>query len=132
MIRDRKMCRTERAFWKLAKRGFGNRNYCTRSGSSEIPREGEGAAAAEAARNLGIHPNPLRKWKQGFAGEQENTSLTEDERMEITPLRAENRRLRMERDILARIIHEVRRKESQVEADARKRATGLRSMLVNT
>jgi len=55
---------------------------------------------AEVARNLGLHPNLLRKWKQQIEGENEDTSLTEDERMEIARLRAENRRLRMERDIL--------------------------------
>jgi transposase len=55
-------------------------------------------SVAEAARNLGIHPNLLRNWKQRFEAEDE--PLTEDERMEIARLRAENRRLRMERDIL--------------------------------
>jgi transposase len=55
---------------------------------------------AEVAGNLGLHPNLLRKWKQQIEGEHEDTSLTEDERMEIARLRAENRRLRMERDIL--------------------------------
>ena len=55
-------------------------------------------SVAEAARNLGIHPNLLRSWKQRI--EAENEGLTEDERMEIARLRAENRRLRMERDIL--------------------------------
>ena len=53
---------------------------------------------AEVARNLGIHPNLLRSWKQRFS--EEDQTLTEDERMEIARLRAENRRLRMERDIL--------------------------------
>lgn len=55
---------------------------------------------AEAARNLGIHPNLLRKWKQNIEAENEDTLLTEDERMEVARLRVENRRLRMERDIL--------------------------------
>ena len=57
-------------------------------------------SVAEAARNLGIHPNLLRKWKQSIEAENEDTLLTEDERMEMARLRAENRRLRMERDIL--------------------------------
>ena len=57
-------------------------------------------SVAEAARNLGIHPNLLRKWKQNIEAENEDTSLTEDERMEMARLRTENRRLRMERDIL--------------------------------
>ena len=55
---------------------------------------------AEAARNLGIHPNLLRNWKRRFEAEHEDGSLTEDERMELARLRAEIRRLRMERDIL--------------------------------
>ena len=57
-------------------------------------------SVAQAARNLGIHPNLLRNWKGRFEAENEDASLTEDERMEIARLRAENRRLRMERDIL--------------------------------
>ena len=57
-------------------------------------------SVAAAARNLGIHPNLLRNWIQRFESENEDASLTEEERMEIARLRAENRRLRMERDIL--------------------------------
>jgi transposase len=59
-----------------------------------------GLSIAEAARNLGIHPNVLRNWKLNFEADQEDPTLTEDERMEMARLRAENRRLRMERDIL--------------------------------
>lgn len=55
---------------------------------------------AEVARNLGIHPNLLRNWKLRIEAEGEDKDLTEDERMEIARLRTENRRLRMERDIL--------------------------------
>ena len=57
-------------------------------------------SVAEAARNLGIHANLLRTWKQRFDAEDSGATLTEDERVEIAQLRAENRRLRMERDIL--------------------------------
>jgi transposase len=57
-------------------------------------------SVAEAARNLGIHANLLRNWKLRFEAENEGKSITEDERMEIARLRVENRRLRMERDIL--------------------------------
>ena len=35
-----------------------------------------------SVRNLGIHPNLLRTWKQRIEAENEDTSLTEDERME--------------------------------------------------
>lgn len=75
--------------------------------SEEFKREAvklvteQGYALAEAARNLGIHANLLRTWKQKFAREaDEEQELTEDERMELARLRAENKRLRMERDIL--------------------------------
>jgi len=58
----------------------------------------QGYSVSEAARNLGVHANLLRIWKQKLEAEEE--SLTEDERMELASLRAENKRLRMERDIL--------------------------------
>ncbi len=60
---------------------------------------------AEAARNLGVHANLLRIWKQKVAAEEEQyeAGLTEGERMELASLRAENKRLRMERDILKKV-----------------------------
>ncbi len=61
---------------------------------------GEGYSVAEAARNLGIHANLLRNWKQKLSAESEPQGLTEDERMELARLKAENKRLRMEREIL--------------------------------
>ena len=75
-----------------------------RTHSEEFKREAvklvceQQLSVAEAARNLGIHSNLLRSWKRRMEAEQED--LTEDERMEMALLRAENRRLRMERDIL--------------------------------
>ena len=60
----------------------------------------QGVSVAEAARNLGIHANVLRQWKVKYEADQEDPSLTEDERMEMARLRTENRRLKMERDIL--------------------------------
>ena len=77
-----------------------------RTHSEEFKREAvklvsdQQLSVAEAARDLGIHANLLRTWKQRFEAEKEDSSLTEDERMEIARLRVENRRLRMERDIL--------------------------------
>ena len=74
--------------------------------SEEFKREAvqmvqdEQLSVAEAARNLGIHPSLLRNWKQRIEAENEDASLTEDERMEMARLRSENQRLRMERDIL--------------------------------
>ena len=59
---------------------------------------------SEAARNLGIHHSSLRRWKrhlesdgnQAFPGKG-NLSAEKDE---LNRLRKENKRLRMERDIL--------------------------------
>lgn len=61
-------------------------------------------SVSEAARQLGVGPNLLRKWrqalaavgKQGSSEEKDRTTLEEENRR----LRAENERLRMEREIL--------------------------------
>ena len=60
----------------------------------------EGYSVSEAARNLGVHVNLLRNWEQKLSAESEVQELTEDQRMELARLKAENKRLRMERDIL--------------------------------
>ena len=84
--------------------------------SEEFKREAvrlvteQGYSLAEAARNLGVHANLLRTWKQKFAEEEQD--LTEDERMELAQLRAENKRLRMERDILKKATARRRRFEA--------------------
>ena len=60
----------------------------------------QGLSASEAARNLDIGANLLRRWKSKFENESEDSSLGDNERVELARLRAENKRLRMERDIL--------------------------------
>ena len=60
----------------------------------------QGYSVPEAARSLGIHPNLLRKWKDKLAHENGGSSVTPEEHEELKRLREENRRLRMERDIL--------------------------------
>jgi transposase len=69
----------------------------------------QGLSVAEAARSLGIHENQLRTWKQALEKEKEsqdgqqvfpghgNRPALEQE---IHRLRAENKRLLMEREIL--------------------------------
>lgn len=61
-----------------------------------------GASMAEVSRNLGVHVNLLRKWKQQMTEKQKEHSreLSEAERLELARLREENKRLRQERDIL--------------------------------
>ena len=78
-----------------------------RSFSEEFKRDAvslvtnQGYSLAEAARSLGLHPNLIRNWKQKFMSENNGQSvLSEDEKAELKRLREENRKLRMERDIL--------------------------------
>jgi transposase len=64
----------------------------------------QGRSVAEAARSLGIRENLIRNWKraleaegdQAFPGQGHPPALEE----ELRRLRAENKRLQMERDIL--------------------------------
>ena len=64
----------------------------------------QGCNVSEAARNLGIHHSSLRRWKkqldadgnQAFPGKGHMTT----EKEELYRLRKENKRLRMEREIL--------------------------------
>ena len=73
--------------------------------SDEFKREAvklvteQGLSVAQAVRDLDVNENLLRIWKRKFADESEE-SLSESEQMELARLREENRRLRMERDIL--------------------------------
>jgi len=64
----------------------------------------QGYKTSEAARNLGIHPSLLNRWKSQLAAEGKNAfpgkgHLT-SEKEELQKLRKENQRLKMERDIL--------------------------------
>ena len=73
----------------------------------------QGYSVAAAARNLGVHVNLLRTWQRKFAAEAtEEQDLTEEERMELARLRTENKRLRMERDILKKTTARRRRFEA--------------------
>ena len=65
---------------------------------------GQGYRISEAARNLDIHPNILRKWRDQLAGDSDQAfpgkgHLT-PEKEELYKLRKENKRLRMEHEIL--------------------------------
>ena len=63
-----------------------------------------GYSVSEAARNLGLHANMLRKWRRKLEQEGANAfpgngRLSPDQE-ELHRLRQENKRLRMEREIL--------------------------------
>lgn len=66
--------------------------------------EERGVAMAQAARDLDLHPNVLRKWVRDFreySGDAfSGPGVLKPEQAEIARLRKEVAKLRMERDIL--------------------------------
>lgn len=65
--------------------------------------EEEGYKTAEAARNLGISESMLHRWRKNDSesgSEKQEDGLSQSEKEELKRLRAENNRLKMERDIL--------------------------------
>jgi transposase len=63
-----------------------------------------GVTAAQAARDLGIHPNLLRNWVKAFAADPQHAfpgqGQMKPEQLEIEQLRREVTKLKAERDIL--------------------------------
>jgi len=62
-----------------------------------------GCSLSEAAQNLEIHPNLLCRWKREFGEETKEEVNPTDKaslQMELNSLRLENKRLRMDREIL--------------------------------
>ena len=68
----------------------------------------QGYNAAEAARNLGINANMLRRWQRRFNAQDQTpvdmSGQSSSEQEELTRLRREVKRLRMERDILKKTV----------------------------
>ncbi len=63
----------------------------------------QGYSIAEAGRNLDVHPNLLSKWKkdiEGVSGTGLSPASFVSIQSELKRLRKENKRLRMEREIL--------------------------------
>lgn len=63
----------------------------------------QGYQISEAARNLGVHPNMLSRWKREIIGDDGISSgmgNLNDVQAELQRLRKENKRLKMEREIL--------------------------------
>lgn len=66
----------------------------------------QGLSFAEAARKLGIREALLRKWKRKLdtAGPDTTPGTRSPLEAELVQLRAENKRLRMEREILKKSV----------------------------
>ncbi len=63
----------------------------------------QGYSYAEAGRNLGVNPNLLSRWKkeiEGISGTGLTPASAVSVQSELKRLRKENKRLRMEREIL--------------------------------
>ncbi len=63
----------------------------------------QGYSFAEAGRNLGVNPNVLSRWKkeiEGVTGSGLSPASAVSVQSELKRLRKENKRLRMEREIL--------------------------------
>ena len=67
-----------------------------------------GYGVGETARNLGINPNMLSRWKREAETKSNGTfngnGHVSSEQDELRRLREENKRLRIERDILKNVI----------------------------
>ena len=63
-----------------------------------------GVAVAQAARDLDVHENVLRKWVREFAADPQHSfpgqGQMKSEQLEIERLRREGQKLKAERDIL--------------------------------
>ena len=62
--------------------------------------EEDGRSVASVARELGCNANSLHKWVKDHRENQAENGLDDDERAELKRLRAENARLKEEREIL--------------------------------
>lgn len=60
----------------------------------------QGYTIAQAGRNLGIRGNMLGRWKRELSEQHNDRRLELDEKAELKRLQEENRRLKMEREIL--------------------------------
>ncbi len=63
-----------------------------------------GVSVAQAARDLDVHENVLRKWMRDAAADPQQTfpgqGMMKPEQAELERLRKENAKLKMERDLL--------------------------------
>jgi transposase len=85
---------------------MGTRRQFSREFKLEAVRlvKDRGVSVAQAARDLDVHENVLRKWIRELAGDARHAfpgkGVMKPEQAELERLKKENAKLRMERDIL--------------------------------
>lgn len=60
----------------------------------------QGYSYAEAGRNLGVNPNQLSRWKREIEEDKGDPGSAASLQAELKRLRKENKRLKLEREIL--------------------------------
>ena len=60
----------------------------------------QGYSYAEAGRNLGVNPNQLSRWRREIEDDGSDPGSTASLQAELKRLRKENKRLKLEREIL--------------------------------
>jgi len=60
----------------------------------------QGYSYAEAGRNLGVNPNQLSRWRREIEDDSGDSGSTISVQAELKRLRKENKRLKLEREIL--------------------------------
>jgi len=58
----------------------------------------QGYSYAEAGRNLGVNPNLISKWKREIEGDESGSTVSMQ--ADLRRLRKDNKRLKLEREIL--------------------------------
>src|SRR5690554_6768895 len=92
----------------------------------------QGYSVSEAAEAVGVNPNQIYNWKNQQEEQVKGTLLNDNERTELIKLRAENKRLKMEKDILKKdtlmLYREAKRlfKESRYSLGSRELMKALR------
>jgi transposase-like protein len=66
----------------------------------------QGYSVSEATKSLGIGTSLLYKWKEKVEAQRDSNAIKEDERSELKRLRAENKTLRMEKEIHKPVLRE--------------------------
>ena len=85
---------------------MGTRRQCSREFKFEAVRlvRERDVAVAQAARDLEVHENVLRKWVREAAGDPQHAfpgqGVMKPDQAELERLKKENAKLRMERDLL--------------------------------